>query len=61
MERFIHKNIVAELERLGYDRNIALSAADVGIQHYKTATCSRKGKIFDECLFVAKRWAAHLK
>ncbi|EOC0033651.1 hypothetical protein ACU9GQ_004139 [Cronobacter sakazakii] len=37
MERFIHSNIVAELERLGYDRNTALAGADIGLEHYRRA------------------------
>ncbi|MDI7399062.1 hypothetical protein QLY43_20535 [Cronobacter dublinensis] len=58
MERFIHKNIMAELERLGYDRNTALTGADIGLEHYRRAGhMSRKGKIFDDCLAAARQWA----
>lgn len=59
---FIHKNIVAELEKLGYDRNAALTGADMGVDHYRRCSqASRKGRIFDDCLYIARQWAGKKK
>lgn len=59
---FIHRNIVIELERLGYDKNAALTGADMAVDHYRRCSqASRKGRIFDDCLYVAKQWAGKSK
>ncbi|MDF7679092.1 hypothetical protein PT300_00035 [Enterobacteriaceae bacterium ESL0689] len=57
-QEFIHKNVTAELVRLGYDQNTALSGADAAIDYYhRKSHLSSKGKIFEDCLNVAKQWA----
>lgn len=59
---FIHRNIVTELEKLGYDKNAALTGADMAVDHYRRCSqASRKGRIFDDCLYVAKQWAGKAK
>jgi len=59
---FIHKNVTAELIKLGYDNNAALYGADMAIDHYRRCSqASRKGKIFDDCLHIAKQWAGKQK
>lgn len=59
---FIHKNVNTELLKLGYDPNAALAGADMAVDHYRRCSqASRKGKIFDDCLSVAKMWAGKQK
>lgn len=59
---FILKNIKSELLKLGYDENIALSGADMALDHYRRCSqASRKGRIFDDCLHIAKAWAQKLQ
>lgn len=57
-QEFIHRNITLELIRLGYDRNAAMTGADMAVDHYRRCSqASRKGRIFDDCLYIAKQWA----
>lgn len=59
---FIHKNVTAELIKLGYDQNASLTGADMAVDHYRRCSqASRKGKIFDDCLYIAKQWAGKQK
>ncbi|HHA1840113.1 TPA: hypothetical protein ACOEGF_001723 [Enterobacter asburiae] len=59
---FIHKNITSELIRLGYDENAAMTGADMAVDHYRRCSqASRKGRIFDDCLYIAKQWAGKHK
>ncbi|QIM42621.1 hypothetical protein [Leclercia adecarboxylata] len=52
---FIHKNVTAELIKLGYDQNAAMTGADMAVDHYRSCSkASRKGKIFDDCLYIGK-------
>ncbi|MCW1825719.1 hypothetical protein OLZ31_02455 [Enterobacter asburiae] len=59
---FILKNVTAELLKLGFEENVALSGADMALDHYRRCSqASRKGRIFDDCLHVAKAWAHKLQ
>lgn len=59
---FILKNVKVELLKLGYDENVALSGADMALDHYRRCSqASRKGCIFDDCLLIAKAWAQKLQ
>lgn len=61
-QEFIHKNIASELIRLGYDENAAMTGADMAVDHYRRCSqASRKGRIFDDCLYIAKQWAGKHK
>ncbi|MBC8947207.1 hypothetical protein [Xenorhabdus indica] len=57
-EQFIEKNIQAELTKLGFSSSIAGMASDRAVEHYRrSGSASRKGKLFDDCLSIAKAWA----
>lgn len=57
-QEFIHRNVTAELKMLGYDPNAAMTGADKAVEHYRRCSqASRKGKIFDDCLYIARQWA----
>ncbi|MFC2189596.1 hypothetical protein ACFLIP_03610 [Enterobacter hormaechei] len=61
-QEFIHKNITSELIRLGYDENAAMTGADMAVDHYRRCSqASRKGRIFDDCLYIAKQRAGKHK
>ncbi|PQQ22148.1 hypothetical protein [Photorhabdus hindustanensis] len=58
-EQFIAKNIQAELTRLGFSSSIAGMASDKAVDHYRrSSSASRKGKMYDDCLNIAKAWAS---
>ncbi|CAM4020534.1 hypothetical protein [Xenorhabdus thuongxuanensis] len=58
-EQFIEKNVQAELTKLGFSSSIAGMASDRAKEHYRrSASASRKGKLFDDCLDIAKAWAS---
>ncbi|WP_038224384.1 hypothetical protein [Xenorhabdus bovienii] len=58
-EQFIEKNVQAELTKLGFSSSIAGMASDRAKEHYRrSASASRKGKLFDDCMSVAKAWAS---
>nr|WP_282558544.1 hypothetical protein [Providencia rettgeri] len=57
-EQFIEKNVQAELKKLGFSLSIAQMASNMALDHYrKSSQASRKGRLFDDCLNVAKAWA----
>lgn len=61
-EEFIHRNITAELIKLGHHESAALTGADMAVDHYRRCSqASRKGRIFDDCLYIAKQWAGKVK
>lgn len=61
-QQFIHKNVTTELIKLGYDANAAMTGADMAVDHYRRCSqASSKGKIFDDCLHIAKLWAGKQK
>lgn len=56
---FIEKYVVAELVKQGYEQSVALKGADRAVDHYRrSASASAKGKMFDDCLHIAKVWAS---
>lgn len=56
-EEFIHKNVTAELIRLGYDQTVVIASANKAVEHYWRCSNFVRGKVFDECLLLAKEWA----
>ncbi|MGX8939331.1 hypothetical protein ACWWJF_00655 [Symbiopectobacterium sp. Eva_TO] len=55
---FIEKHVVAELVKQGYEPSVALKGADRALDHYRcSSSASGKGKMFDDCLRIAKAWA----
>jgi len=55
---FIEKNIIAELTRQGFDQTACHIGAREGVAYYRRASqVSKKGKIFDDCLFHARLFA----
>lgn len=54
---FIEKHVVTELIKQGYDQSVARISADIAVEHYRRRAASAKGKIFADCLQVAKVWA----
>ncbi|MDO2772590.1 hypothetical protein Q2V38_23205 [Escherichia coli] len=60
--QFIHCNVKSVLVIQGYDPNVALMGADMAVEHYRRCSqASRKGRIFDDCLYIAKQWAGKQK
>ncbi|WP_240000923.1 MULTISPECIES: hypothetical protein, partial [unclassified Photorhabdus] len=58
-QEFIAKNIQADLLKLGYSDSISGMASDKAVDHYRRASsASRKGKMYDDCLHIAKAWAS---
>ncbi|WP_289992099.1 hypothetical protein [Photorhabdus laumondii] len=58
-EQFIAKNIQAELVKLGFSSSIVCIASDKAVDHYRrSSSASRKGKMYDDCLHIAKAWAS---
>lgn len=59
---FIYQNVRAELVKQGYDPAVASMGANKAIEQYNThSSSSRKGKLFDDCLRIAKEWAKKLE
>jgi len=55
---FIETNLLKELTKLGFDETACRIGAREGISYFRRASSSsRKGKIFDDCLFHAKLFA----
>ncbi|MCC8467043.1 hypothetical protein [Photorhabdus bodei] len=58
-EQFIAKNIQAELVNLGFSSSIACMASDKAVDYYRrSSSASRKSKMYDDCLNIAKAWAS---
>jgi hypothetical protein len=39
-----------------------MTGADMAVDHYRRCSqASRKGRIFDDCLYIAKQWAGKHK
>lgn len=61
-QEFIHRNVTAELIKLGHDDSAARMGADMAVDHYRRCSqACKKGKLFDECLYIAKQWAGKHK
>lgn len=56
--QFIEKNIISELLKQGFDNEAANIGARDGVTHYGRASAAGKGKMFDECLKIAKATAS---
>nr|WP_310615817.1 hypothetical protein [Pantoea cypripedii] len=55
---FIHKHIVKQLLGEGYPQDVALRGADKGVEYYhRSSQASRKGRMFDDCLYFARQEA----
>lgn len=56
--QFIEKNVISELVKQGFDNTVARMSANRAVDHYRrSASASAKGKMFDDCLCIAKAWA----
>ncbi|EDU61972.1 hypothetical protein Ec53638_A0005 [Escherichia coli 53638] len=39
-----------------------MTGADMAVEHYRRCSqASRKGRVFDDCLYIAKQWAGRQK
>lgn len=57
-EDFIRKHITAALEAEGFSKSTAGGGAEHGVDYYRRSSqASRKGAIFDDCLYRARQWA----
>ncbi|NIG13005.1 hypothetical protein F3J37_01205 [Pantoea sp. Al-1710] len=55
---FIEDHLIKELSKLGFDSTACHIGAREGVSYFRRASqSSRKGKIFDDCLFHAKLFA----
>lgn len=56
-EDFIRKHITAALMAEGFSESAA-GGAEHGVDYYRRSSqASRKGAIFDDCLFRARQWS----
>lgn len=57
-EDFIRKHITAALMAEGFSESAAGRGAEHGVDYYRRSSqASRKGAIFDDCLYRARQWA----
>ncbi|HDK6158966.1 hypothetical protein [Klebsiella pneumoniae] len=57
-ENFIAKHIFTALVAEGFSEVVARGGAIHGVDYYwHSSQASRKGAIFDDCLFRARQWA----
>ncbi|HGJ5878217.1 MAG TPA: hypothetical protein ACHBZ9_03815 [Arsenophonus nasoniae] len=56
-EQFIETNVKSELIKLGFSSSIAATATNEAIRYYRKQPASRRGKMLEDCLNQAKRWA----
>lgn len=57
-EYFIRKHITEKLVAEGFSESVAGGGAEHGVDYYRRSSQpSRKGAIFDDCLFRARQWA----
>lgn len=55
---FIYENVKKLLVNEGYNKKIASAAARAGVDEYrKRSQATRQGRIFDDCLHEARRYA----
>lgn len=55
---FIRHHITASLVAEGFSQSVAGGGAEHGMDYYRRSPqASRKGAIFDDCLFRARQWA----
>lgn len=54
---FIEKNIKQQLLAEGYSLPVAQGGANEGVDHFRRCSqASKKGAMFDDCLYRAKVW-----
>ncbi|HGJ5876707.1 MAG TPA: hypothetical protein ACHBX0_10385 [Arsenophonus sp.] len=56
-EQFIEANVKTELMKLGFSTSVARLATSEAIRYYRKQPTSRRGKMIEDCLNQAKRWA----
>ncbi|WP_063657766.1 hypothetical protein [Candidatus Arsenophonus triatominarum] len=56
-EQFIEANVKAELIKLGFSNSVASLATNEAIRYYRKQPASKRGKMLEDCLNQAKRWA----
>ncbi|QBY41917.1 hypothetical protein QE197_01475 [Arsenophonus nasoniae] len=56
-EQFIETNVKAELMKLGFSNSVASLATSEAIRYYRKQPASKRGKMLEDCLNQAKRWA----
>lgn len=55
---FIRRHITASLVAEGFSESVAGGGAEHGVAYYRRSSqASRKGAIFEDCLFRARQWA----
>jgi hypothetical protein len=55
---FIHANVKSKLISDGFAISVAQMCANKAVDHYRcSSSASGKGKMFDDCLSIAKAWA----
>lgn len=55
---FIAKNVKSELLKQGYADAVAQGGANAAVDHYRRcSSASKKGAMFDDCLYFGKAWA----
>lgn len=58
---FIHRNVISELIKQGYEETVARQCANKAVDHYRCSSATNRGSMFDDCLSMAKAWAAKLQ
>lgn len=56
-KQFIETNVKAELMKLGFSLSVASLATREAIRYYRKQSASKRGKMLEDCLNQAKRWA----
>lgn len=57
-ELFIKKHIMDALLREGFTAEVARGGASIGFDYYRRCSqSSRKGSMYEDCLFRARQWA----
>ncbi|EIZ2110618.1 hypothetical protein MOQ95_005344 [Salmonella enterica] len=58
VEAFIRQHITAALVAEGFSEIVAQGGAKQGLDHYRRCSqASRKGSMYEDCLFRARQWA----
>lgn len=59
VEAFIRQHITAALVAEGFSEIVARGGAEYGVDYYRRCSqASRKGSMYEDCLFRARQWAA---
>ncbi|HGB4477416.1 TPA: hypothetical protein ACIVIX_003354 [Salmonella enterica subsp. enterica serovar Chester] len=58
VEAFIRQHITTALMAEGFPEQVAQGGADYGVDYYRRCSqASRKGSMYEDCLFRARQWA----